>query len=92
MAKFYGTVIGSDNTREKEASRMGSRGVFAVARSWNGSVAVELFYKDNDEKFENLMVKIRLEPYTSTQYPAGLGFNGSFAELMEFFENKKEDE
>ena len=94
MAKFYGAVAGYDRSgrRSTEANRQGTGSVEACARSWNGSVSVELYYEDNKESKDNLMVRVRYQWNESTSHPDHLCFDGKLSDFIDVLSNYTGDQ
>ena len=94
MAKFYGTAAGytRDGRRTTEASRQGTMSVEVAARSWKGSVSIELYYKDNEEKKENLMIRAWYQWDASTAHPDNLIFDGKLSYFIDVLSNYTGDQ
>lgn len=72
MAKFYGTLQGNRG----EATRCGTDRIDVSAQSWDGSVIVSLWYKEDD-----LMVRIETSK-RSTCYGDKTLYSGKFEDLL----------
>ena len=94
MSKFYGSVAGYDKNgkRSTDANRQGSGSIEAAARSWNGSASIEMYYKDNEEKKENLMVRVRYQWGESTSHPDHLCFDGKLSDFIDVLSNYTGDQ
>ena len=94
MAKFYGTAVGytRDGRRTTEASRQGTMSVEVAARSWKGSVSIELYYKGDEEVKEDLMIRARYQWDTSTAHPDSLIFDGKLSDFIDALANYTGDQ
>lgn len=95
MAKFYGSVAGYDKNgkRSTDANRQGTWSVEAAARSWVGSVSIELYYAgDQKETKENLNIRVRYEWDASTSHPSYTCFEGKLSDFVDVLSNYTGDQ
>ena len=82
MSSFYGLIEGNRGAATRGGSK--NSGFRASAQSYCGSVIVTLHYKDNEEKPENLRVRVGTNDRSScsTDWNSN-DFVGTFAEFKE---------
>jgi hypothetical protein len=76
MARFYGSVQGDRG----EATRLGHRQLHVSARSWEGSVSIDLRY---DHVTDEVHVLIATSKGESTSHGRDCLFMGRLSELVE---------
>ena len=83
MAAFIGEVHGNRGSASRTGSK--SSGFTATARSWDGSVRTDLFYKEDREGREELWVEISAGEGSTGGWGMKTLYRGPFSELSEKF-------
>ena len=79
MAAFIGEVCGNRGSVSRTGSK--SSGFKATARSWDGSIRTDLFYKENKDGKEELWVEISAGQGSTGGWGMTTLYRGPFSEL-----------
>ena len=94
MAKFRGGVIGyaKNGKQTTEVNRQGSRAIEASLRSWVGSVSFSMYYAGDEEKAEDLRIRVLYQWDESTAHPRCLCFDGWLSDFISALSNYTGDQ